>query len=228
MNRGKFLVLLFSLVTLTSCGSIVKGLSGFKNPRVENKEQLSKYFDEVMPNESTYFLTVEKVGDSAAIFDSFFFGFSSEMKIFSKSGQKYCYYGTSECSGAQMTSAFGEFEKTFMPCEENSDETLQSLISKLVDKEGKQLLLTDLPDSDYYIFQNWDKYSGSKKKLKEDAKWISNLKQNSKLNTTIIFINGDLVEDWGLEKNGKLKTKFRKEGKGLSFDITFGKLPLIK
>jgi hypothetical protein len=206
----------------------MKGLSGFKNPKVENKEQLSIYFEEVVPNQTTYFLAVEKVGDSAAIFDRFFYGFSTEMKIFSKSGQKYCYNGTSECSGAQMTSAFGEFETTFLPCEENSDETLQNLLSKLVDKEGKPLLLTDLPDSDYYIFQNWDKYSGSKKKLKEDAKWISNLKLNSNLNASIVFINGDLVEDWGLEKNEKLKTKFRKNGKGLSFDITFGKLPLIK
>ena len=52
------------------------------------------------------------------------------------------------------------------------------------------------------------------------------MKENSKLNVSIVFINGDLLDEWGLEKNGKLKTKFRKNDKGLSFDITFGKLPL--
>lgn len=225
MNRRRLVVFLISL-TFTSCGSIVKNLAGFKNPKVENKEALEGYFKGVMPHEDTYYLAIEKVGDSAAIFDNFFYVFSSEMKIFSKTGQKYCYKGTSECSGSQMTSAFSEFEETFIPCVEDSIENLNDVISKLVDKNGNKLNLTDLPESDYYIFQNWDKYSSSRKKLKQDSHWISKLKQNSKLNVSIVFINGDLLDEWGLEKNGKLKTKFRKNDKGLSFDITFGKLPL--
>jgi hypothetical protein len=228
MKKIKLTILISSLLMLASCGSIIKGLSGFKNPEVQNKKELSNYFNEVMPNEKTYFLSVEKVGDSAAIYESFFFGFSSEMKMFSKTGQKYCYNGTSECSGAQMTSAFGEFDKTFIPCVENSDETLQDLISKLVDKGGNKLHISDLPDSDFYIFQNWNTYSSSKKNLKQDSQWINSLKNNSNTKAAVIFVNGDLQEEWGLEKAKKLKTKFRKKGKGSSFDIKFGKLPLIK
>lgn len=222
------LSLLLIFITLTSCGTLVKNISGFKNPKVENKLALNSYFKEVMPNEKTYFLSVEKIRDSAAIYENFLFAFSSEMKIFSNSGQKYCYNGISECSGSQMISAFGEFDKTFVPCVENSNEDLKNLIAKLVDKEGKRINFSDLPESDYYIFQFWDKYSNSRKRLKNDSKWISNLKQNTKLDVSLIFINGDLIDDWGLKKNGVLKTKFRKNDKGLSFDITFGKLPLIE
>jgi hypothetical protein len=223
------LILLFLLfLILTSCGSVIKGLSGFKNPVVQNKEQLSNYFDEVMPNENTYFLSVEKVGDSAAIFDSFFFGFNSEMKIFSKTGQKYCYNGTSECSGSQMTSAFTSFDEKYQICTTESDETLAQMLSKLTDKAGNKIVINDLPNADYYIFQNWDTYTNSKKRFKDDAEWIKNLKNNSTFKVAIIFVNGDLLEEWGLVKNEKLKTRFRKQGKGLDFSIDFGKLPLKK
>ena len=35
-----------------------------------------------------------------------------------------------------------------------------------------------------------------------------------------------MLEDWGLEKNGELPLKFRKENEG--FSMTFGELPLKK
>lgn len=225
MQKGNLLVLAF-LFALTSCGSAIKTLTGFKNPKVENKENLSHYFKEIMPNEKTLFLTVEKVGDSASIYDSFFFGFSSEMKIFSKSGQKYCYNGTEECSGTQMTSAFANFNKKYKPCVEKTDENLSTFLEKFTDEKGNKIKAEDLPDTSYYIFRNWTKYSGSKKRFKEDADWILNLRKNSNIGSTIIFINGDLLEEWGLKENGELKTKFKKEGRNIS--INFGKLPLKK
>ena len=224
MNK-RSLIILFLFSTLVSCGTFFKKVSGFKNPKVENKQTLYTYFTEAMPNEKTYFLTVEKIADSTAIFNSFLYGFTSDMKIFSKAGQKYCYNGTGECSGSQMTSAFNNFNDTYTACVEETDENLTNILSKLNDENGNKITIDDLPESDYYIFQNWNKYSNSKKSLRQDAKWISNLKENSTINATIIFINGDLLEDWGLEENGELKTKFRKDGNGLSFSIIFGKLP---
>jgi len=225
MTKGKLFVFSF-LFLLSSCGSIVKTLAGFKNPKVENKENLNRYFKDVMPNEKTFFLTVEKVGDSASIYDSFLFGFGSEMKIFSKSGQKYCYNGTEECSGIQMTSAFANFNEVYIPCVEKTDENLNNFLTRFADENGNKTVARDLPDSDYYIFQNWTKYSGSKKRFEQDAKWVLSLKQNSHINVTIVFINGDLLEEWGLQEGDELKTKFRKKGR--SFSVNFGKLPLKK
>jgi len=60
MTKGKLFVFSF-LFLLSSCGSIVKTLAGFKNPKVENKENLNRYFKDVMPNEKTFFLTVKKL-----------------------------------------------------------------------------------------------------------------------------------------------------------------------
>lgn len=42
----------------------------------------------------------------------------------------------------------------------------------------------------------------------------------------MLFVNGDMLEEWGLEKNGELPIKFKKDGD--KFTMTFGELPLKK
>jgi hypothetical protein len=214
------------LITLSSCGTAVKTLSGFKNPKVQNKSELANYFKEVMPNDKTYFLTVEKYGDSAAIYDSFFFGFTSEIKIFNKKGQEYCYNGTESCSGTQLSSAFTYFDKMYQPCTVETNDSFSKIVAKLTDNFGNKIEIEEFSNSDYFIFQKWNTYSSSKKRLKQDFQWISNLKENATVKTTIIFVNGDLLEEWGLEKNGELPIKFKKIDK--QFTLNFGKLPTKK
>lgn len=222
----KSYALIFFLLTLFSCGSAIKTLVGFKNPKVETKESLLSYLSEVKENETTYFLKADKIGDSATVYRNFLFGFNSDLFMFSKNGQKYCYLGTEECSGVQMTSAFKNFEENYAPCTNDSTTTLSSFVNKLVDKNGKPLNSNDLPSAEYYIFQSWNKYSTSSKRLKEDINWLYDLKRNSTIPIEIILVNTDLLEEWGLEKNGELSVKFKKEGK--TIDMTFGKLPLKK
>lgn len=222
----KILVFILFLFTLFSCGSAIKTLVGFKNPKVETKASLLRYLSEVKENEITYFLKADKIGDSTTIYRNFLFGFNSDLFMFSKNGQKYCYLGTEECSGVQMTNAFKNFDKNYAPCTNDSTTILSSLVNKLVDKNGKTLNINDLPSAEYYIFQSWNKYSSSTKRLKEDINWLYDLKKNSTIPIEIVLVNTDLLEDWGLEKNGELPVKFKKEGK--TIDMTFGKLPLKK
>jgi hypothetical protein len=222
----KIPVFILFLFALFSCGSAIKTLVGFKNPKVETKASLLSYLSEVKENETTYFLKADKIGDSTTIYRNFLFGFNSDLLMFSKNGQKYCYLGTEECSGAQMTKAFNNFEENYAPCTNDSTTTLSSLLDKLVDKSGKRINNKDLPVAEYYIFQSWNKYSSSTKRLKEDINWLYDLKKNSTIPIEIVLVNTDLLEDWGLEKNGELPVKFKKEGK--TIDVTFGKLPLKK
>lgn len=214
------------LLTLFSCGSAIKTLVGFKNPKVETKASLLSYLSEVKENETSYFLKADKIGDSATVYRNFLFGFNSDIFMFSKNGQKFCYQGTEECSGIQMTNAFKNFNENYAPCVNDSETTLSTLINKLVDINGKALNINDLPSAEYYIFQSWNKYSSSTKRLKEDINWLYDLKKNSTIPIEIVLVNTDLLEDWGLEKNGELPVKFKKEEK--TIDVTFGKLPLKK
>jgi hypothetical protein len=222
----KILLFILFLLTLFSCGSAIKTLVGFKNPKVETKASLLSYLSDVKENETTYFLKADKIGDSITVYRNFLFGFNSDLFMFSKNGQKYCYLGTEECSGVQMTSAFKNFNENYAPCTNDSATILSSLVNKLVDKNGKPFNINDLPSAEYYIFQSWNKYSSSTKRLKEDIKWLYDLKKKSTIPIEIVLVNTDLLEDWGLEKNGELPVKFKKEGK--TIDVTFGKLPLKK
>ena len=222
----KILLFILFLLTLFSCGSAIKTLVGFKNPKVETKASLLSYLSDVKENETTYFLKADKIGDSIIVYRNFLFGFNSDLFMFSKNGQKHCYLGTEECSGVQMTSAFKNFDENYAPCTNDSTTILSSLVNKLVDKNGKPLNINDLPSAEYYIFQSWNKYSSSTKRLKEDINWLYDLKKNSTIPIEIVLVNTDLLEDWGLEKNGELPVKFKKEGK--TIDVTFGKLPLKK
>lgn len=223
MKKG---ILLLITLAFVSCGTVVKNLAGFKNPKVENKQELNNYFKEVLPNTPTYFMKVDEVGNEREIINNIVLGMNAELLLFSASGEKYCYQGTEECGGIQMQSAFNNFNTNYSPCKDKNSLQMATYLKKIVDINDKTITKVQLPKADFYIFQNWNKYSGSKKKLKEDVNWLLDLKKKSDLNVALIFVNGDMLEEWGLEKNGKLPLKFKKEGK--EFNMTFGELPLKK
>ena len=214
------------LVTLSSCGTVVKTLAGFKNPKVEEKKELSAYFATVLPNESTYFMNVKEKGNQEEILNNILLGMNVDLLLFKSTGEKYCYLGTEECGGIQMQNAFKNFDQNYAPCKDDNGLSMNTYLSMICDLSGKSIEKEALLKADYYIFQNWNKYSGSKKKLQEDVNWLLDLKKNSDLNVAIVFVNGDMLEEWGLEKNGELPLKFKKENG--AFTVTFGKLPIKK
>jgi hypothetical protein len=217
------------LFGLTSCGPMMKTLVGLKNPQVQSKAEVNTYFKDVLPDEPTYFLTVEKVGDSASIYRNLLLGFSSEMKLFDQKGTRYCYQGTEECSGVQMTQAFASFENNYKPClydDIANGETLDDYLNLMVDVHGQRITKADLPVAHYYIIQNWNTYSGSKKRFREDVQWLSTLRKDSTTNIAVLFINGDLLVDWGLIEGEELQIKFRKSKEG--YTLTYGNLPIKK
>ena len=220
----RFLFCLIFISFLSSCGSIVKNLAGFKNPKVESKEELSEYFATVLPTETTFFMKVNEVGNEKEIFSKFGLGLSSDILLFSSEGEKYCYLGTEECGGIQMANAFQNFSQNYAPCVDDEDMNLSRYLENITDLNGNAVSRAQFFEADYYIFQHWNKYSGSTKRLKEDVNWLLDLKKNSDLNVVIVFVNSDLLEDWGLEKNKELPVKFKKEGN--QFTMNFGKLPI--
>lgn len=223
MKKG---ILLLMTLVFTSCGTVVKNLAGFKNPKVEDKQELNNYFNEILPDDPTYFMKVNEVGNEMEILNNIILGMNSELLLFSASGEKYCYLGTEECGGIQMQNAFKNFNENYSPCKDENSLNMNTYIEKLIDINGKSITKEQLPKADFYIFQNWNKYSGSKKRLREDVNWLLDLKKKSDLNVALVFVNGDMLEDWGLEKNGELPLKFKKEGKEIN--MTFGELPLKK
>ena len=229
MKSFRWIFTVIGLLGLVSCGPLMKSLVGMKNPRVQTKTQVNTYFKDVLPKEDTYFLTVNKVGDSAMIYRNLFLGFDSDMKLFDQKGVRYCYQGTEECSGIQMTKAFASFETSYKPCQYDDTEhaeTLDDYLNLMVDVNGKRITRADLPEANYYIVQNWNTYTSSKKHFKEDVQWLNTLRAGSTTSIAVLFINGDLLVDWGLVEGKELKIKFRKSKKG--YTLSYGNLPLSK
>ena len=83
MKKG---ILLLITLAFVSCGTVVKNLAGFKNPKVEDKQELDNYFKEVLPDTPTYFMKVDEVGNEMEIINNIALGMNSELLLFSASG----------------------------------------------------------------------------------------------------------------------------------------------
>jgi len=227
MKNTRYGFLLFLIIMLSSCGPTLRVLSGFKDPRVESRESIKQYLTENKFDLETYFLKVEKKRDSTEIFNRFLFGFNSDVYLFhAKTGDKYCFLGTEECSGVQMQEAFKNFDENYSPCTDESEPKLKDFLSILVNQNGETIEANSLPETEFYLFQTWNTYVESKKRFKESLIWLDKLEKSSD-KIAIIYVNTDILDDWGLEKGKKLPIKIRRDGKR-SVSMYFGSLPLAK
>ncbi|WP_333693281.1 hypothetical protein [Flavobacterium sp.] len=221
------LAILSIVLFFSSCGLTIRMLSGFKDPVVQSKNDINQYVKENAGDFDTYFLNVQTPKDSTEIFERFLFGFNSDLYLFhTESGKKYCFQGTEECSGVLMQEAFKNVETNFSVCQSNNQIHLDNFLKLLQDKNGKSVSRSNLPNSEYYLFETWNTYMQNKKEFKENLKWLTALEQTNK-KIKIIYINTDLLDDWGLEKGKKLPIKFKRNGKR-SVELVFGKLPIKK
>ena len=219
------IVILSILLVFSSCGLTLRMLSGFGDPVVKSKNEINQFVKENDGNFDTYFLNVATKKDSAEIFDKFLFGFNSDLYLFhAESGKKHCFQGTEECSGVLMQEAFKNVDANFSACQSNKEMDLDDFLKLLQNKNGESITLSNLPDSEYYLFETWNTYMQNKKEFKENLKWLTELEQTNK-KIKIIYINTDLLDDWGLEKGKKLPIKFKRNGKR-SVELIFGKLPI--
>ncbi|MFN3755787.1 MAG: hypothetical protein ACK4RM_02415 [Flavobacterium sp.] len=227
MKNNSYGFLVFLIIMLSSCGPTLRIIAGFKDPKVESRESIKQYLSENKFEIETYFLKVENKRDSTEIFNRFLFGFNSDVYLFNtKTGDKYCFLGTEECSGVQMQEAFKNFDENYRPCTDESEPKLKDFLNILVNQNGEKVETNSLPEAEFYLFQTWNKYVESKKRFKENLVWLEELGKNSN-KIEVIYVNTDLLDDWGLEKGKSLPIKIRRDGKK-SVNMYFGSLPLAK
>lgn len=232
MKKHSLLLLTLLLFICSSCGMVVKKLAGYKDLKVESKESVNKFVSKnKLGIDNNYFLAVNSVSDKDEITGNFLFSVSSSMLIYDNEGKRYCYNGTEECSGVQMKQMASDFRNQYTVCEKEEIEgyfsfsDLDTFLARLTDSSGNKVTRDNLPKAEYYIFELWNKYSKKKKHIKEDFEWAKGLVVESDIDFAIIYVNTDLLEEWGLQKGGKVKTKFKYK-KGRSVNLTFGELPL--
>jgi len=219
------IAILSILLFFSSCGLTIRMLSGFKDPVVKSKNEINQFINDNEGDFDTYFLNVQTKKDSSEIFEKFLFGFNSDLYLYQEeSGKKYCFQGTEECSGILMQEAFKNIDTNFSVCQSTNEMNLDDFLKLLQNKTGENVSRSNLPKSEYYLFETWNTYMQNKKEFKENLKWLTELEETNK-KIKIIYINTDLLDDWGLEKGKKLPIKFKRDGKR-SVELFFGKLPI--
>ena len=169
------------LLVFSSCGLTIRMLSGFKDPVVQSKNEINQFVKENEGDFDVYFLNVQTKKDSTEIFEKFLFGFNSDLYLYhAESGKKYCFQGTEECSGILMQEAFKNVDTNFSVCQSTNEMNLDDFLKLLQDKNGKNVSLSNLPKSEYYLIETWNTYMQNKKEFKENLKWLTELEQTNK------------------------------------------------
>lgn len=214
------LILLF-FFSFTSCSLVIRKIAGLHDPVVETPESIVQFVNESGCSHSHNYLLKSK-SDSASIFSNLFMCGEGRILLFDNAGNRYCYAkdDSVSCPGNLFQMAFASLDTNFAPCI-NDSLTLSGYLEKL-----EPILATSelsFADSTYYLIYYWSKFLGGKRKFKEEVMWLRGMQQSSPYNITILAVNTDLQESWGLQPGRKLKMKLKVNAHSGSAE--FGPLP---
>lgn len=233
--KRRFIVLFLPLVVvvLTSCTSLVRVLSGFKNPKVESINSIQNYFENI-DDKTISDAFFNNAMDSTEIMNIVLKTFEGSINVYNKSGERICVNGQHSCSIYE----FQDIEKqNFDDCNELKLEnslskeflSLDDFFSKisLQNNETIDVLKNKLKNKDYIYIYYWSKFISSKKNSENDFNFFKNRVKSISNNSFIIRVNCDLREDWNLEKEAELEIKMKKDTKGV-VELVFGEIPFVK
>jgi len=212
------LIVLAEIIVLNSCSLGFKTLAGVRNPKVETKESIIKFLDKTGYG-FDYVFTLKGEKDSAIIINNVTSGFGTAF-LFDSLGTRYCLKSNGMCGGSIIYNTFEDVEAYFDPCS-NDSLKLHHFLSKMEPLYSN--LEYSLPNNHkYYLIITWSKFY----KRNFNFKYLKKLKEESKADVEVIWVNADLQESWGLKKGKKMKFKIKFLGNGEG-ELIFKKIPYI-
>lgn len=234
-KKCQFFLALFLIILIShsSCVSITKLATGLKSPKVLSIDEIRERTYHLFDNDSVIDLAFNSVKDSTEIIRIVSESFNGQVNVFDSDGKKICFNGKSSCSAYQ----FSEIEKNgtsaFVDCDStdfsNSDfNKLNNLLLKTIDiKTNKSYSLVDFQEYSYIFIYYWSDFISNSKNTVDDYIFFQSKLELSDLNYTILRVNCDLRDDWGLKKDGILKLNFTKK-ENRKYELTYGKIPWKK
>ena len=193
-----------------------------KDARVENTASIQKFQLDNHYDTTNSFIAK---ADTATAMTWLQKGITS-YEIYNKKGELLEFNGTTDCGGS-IFQFFLEGKLDSFKIDNNN--TLQNVVDSIYNYQNKKITVNDLPKTDYYIIVYWTKFVGKRFGYNDGPKYYEDeIKKNTvKKNTiTVIKVNTDLQESWGLQPKGKMSVKVKvKVSEG---DFVFGKLPIKK
>lgn len=217
-NKGGAISSAFIVLFLTSCISISKIIIGFKNPEVITIEELKDIRNQIFDDNISDYYFMEGVKDSIFLNKILSLSFNGSLNIYNKNGEKIS-FKNSTCIVDDIKIINKNNDSLMLILNEKLEDNIKNL--KNLDLK-EQIKISDFKKYEYYIIYYWSSFMNKKTLIQNEFNYL-NLNFNSK-KYKIIRINCDFLDIWNLEKDKKLKLKFKKENEG-SYNVSFKSIP---
>ncbi len=215
-------VIVTTLLIISCTTTRVKNF--FKQPAVENTHSIKNFLlENNFSIENSFILK----GDTSTAISNLFLGLTDGYFFFDHKGDLLCYNSLETCQGAQFKLLIGNNPDSFNICND-SKISLSKVLSQTYDFDEKPVYISNFQASEYYIVCYWQKFMGGRKGYKELVSWME---EELKLKTsgskfTLIKINTDLQENWGLIPGAKAKLIYKSFDNRMTLEVV--DLPIKK
>jgi hypothetical protein len=216
------LIFLLLLIGTYSCKLALRTV-GLKNPKVETSGSILRFL--VRNDFDTANVYLLK-GDSATAMEKVYWGMEGSFLYFDNNGKQLAFKGETECPAITSASFFNDLQNSFVPVDTLPN--LQSILNEISNMDGDAVSFDEISGADYYIVNYWQIFMGGRRNYGDDERMLSqrfDTLQN--INVSILRINADLQNSWGLKEGKKAKLKLRKEERGY-YEILISDLPYSK
>lgn len=208
----------FILIFLTSCISISKIIIGFKNPEVITVEELKDIRNQIFNDNINDYYYMEGIKDSIFLNKILSLSFKGGLNIYNKNGEKL-FFINSTCINDDLEIINKNKDSLMFILNENLEDKIKNLINLDL---NEQLKISDFKNYEYYIIYFWSSFMNKKTLIQNEFKFLNQNFNSSKYK--IIRINCDFLDIWNLEKEKKLKLKFKKDNDGY-YNVSFKSIP---
>jgi hypothetical protein len=219
MKRNFYLF--FCIIFFSSCKSIIINRI-IKDAKVENTKSIQEFQLKNKFDTSNSFIAQADTTTAMSWLTKGISGY----EIFNNKGESIDFIGSTTCGG----SVFQFFlEGKLDSFKVNKTNTLQKVLDICYNYQNKKIAIQNLPQTDYYVVVYWAKFMGRKFGYKQAVSFMEDdIKEDTlkKHSITLLKINTDLQESWGIQPHKKMKVKLKIKKEEAEF--IFGELPIKK
>lgn len=191
MNKRIFFLLLLYLITTIACSPIIKTLAGIKDIKLESRESLIDFCDNMDMDLMKSYVKIDKydIADSSQIN----FQFADQVIVFNNKGNRIIYNGSGTNNHCSLpgTNFFTGIDSPFLPID-----TVNTLTSQI---KNYRNMVTDncvvIEKADYYVVYYWANwYKGLTKYNIKSLNEILSLKEDS-IKIQCFYLNNDFFDE---------------------------------
>jgi len=188
------ILLVFILALLCGCTPVIKLISGFHDPKPEDRQSLTEYLSRkkisadnvlVFADSSSYYQRLYEMKDFP------------DIRVFDRSGKRIYYKDTTiSCTGSAYD--FTKAICTFKNLKSSASKSLSAEAANLKTIDDAPVFIPENDEADYYVLIYWARFLGRLNKNHVRA-WENNLKHAKSCRVRVYKVNMDWQKAWNKE-----------------------------